>query len=218
MGKFITFEGGDGSGKSSALAEVYRFLSREGYAVYPTNDPGGSNIGNQIRKILLTISNKGMAHQTELLLYQAARAELVHSVIKPALKKFDFVLCDRFHDSTAIYQGKIRGWDQGFLDDLHKTFSDDIQPDHTLLFNVDAKIGLSRSLGDDKDEGKWEAEGQAIHEKINDEFYIRALGHTLGRYAAGRFVIIDANQELVTMIEDVISFFKFNVLLGGSYA
>jgi dTMP kinase len=213
MGKFITFEGGDGSGKSSALKEVYKFLSDKGYAVYATNDPGGCDISNQIRKILLTVSNKGMAYQTELLLYQAARAELVHSIIKPALNNFDFVLCDRFHDSTAIYQGKIRGWEQSFLDDLHKTFSDDIQPWQTFLFHVGAETGLSRSLGDEKDEGKWEAEGLAIHAKINDEFYIRAISDP-----ARRFILINAEQDLKPMIADVIFYFEHHILPGGSNA
>ena len=212
-GKFITFEGGDGSGKSSALLRVYNYLMKAGYATYATSDPGGSDIGNQIRNILLTVSNKGMSSKTELLLYQAARAELVHNVIKPALQNFDFVLCDRFHDSTAIYQGMIRGWNQSFLDELHKTFSDDIQPDHTFLFNVDAKTGLSRSLGDSKDEGRWEEEGLAVHTKINDEFYIRAISNEYDR-----FVIIDANQTAEDVLANIIYYFENHITLGGSYA
>jgi dTMP kinase len=213
MGKFITFEGGEGSGKSTQLLRMANWLTKRGYEVFTTNDPGGPELGMDIRKILLTAKNKKMAHETELLLYLAARAELVHKHILPGLKDYDFVLCDRFHDSTAVYQGEIRGWggidvtdDEDLLSFLHRIFSFDCYPDHTFLFDVNPVLGLNRSEGGNKDESKWEEEGIKIHENINNAFYVLAK-------RSPRFIVIDANDEIDEVTYEMVRMFKQDILL-----
>jgi len=219
MGKFITFEGGEGSGKSSVIKDVRKWLLDKGYSVLTTKDPGGSVIGDQIRKILLTDDNRDMANETELLLYLASRAELVDKVIRPNLDHFDFVLCDRFFDSTTVYQGKIREWDDvqinhvPILDILHKIFSSNIIPDQTFILDVDPKVGLSRSLGDAKDEGKWEGKGLEIHRRINNAFYLMVMNDI-----TGRFIYINANKSLDHMAGTIMFYFKHHILKGGKDA
>jgi len=216
MGKFITFEGGDGSGKSTIINNIADWLFDLGYKVLVTNDPGGTNLGVQIRKLLLTVDHKDMAKTTELLLYLASRAELVDKVIRPGLKEYDFVISDRFYDSTAVYQGCIRGWNnfkidysRNLLQLLHATFSGNLIPDYTFLLAVDPEIGLRRSLGDDKDEGKWEAEGLAIHKQINQEFMALAMAEP------ARFSIINANKYITRVLNDVQVDFITRLRVGG---
>lgn len=211
-GKFITFEGGEGSGKTSHLESLSKYLRAEGYMVRTTHDPGGAEISIGIRPFLLD-KRYNISSEAEFLLYFAARAELVQKVILPALQHVDFVLCDRFYDSTAVYQGVIRKWgeiwayeDEIFLDFMHRLFSKNLTPDYTFLFDVDPKIGLSRSLGEEKDESRWEEEGLKIHTKINKAF------RELAEQNDDRFIIINANKEIDDVFNDLIKHFKLEVL------
>jgi dTMP kinase len=206
MGKFITFEGGEGSGKTTHIQKLAAELRMNGYSVRETHDPGGTPISIRIRPLLLN-KDFAVSREAEFLLYLAARAELVNKVIIPELERVDFVLCDRFFDSTYVYQGIIRGWDKivmdGFYEEfllfMHQNFCHNIQPDTTFLFDVNPVMGLNRSKGEEKDESRWEEEGLAIHIKINEAFLALAYGNP-------RFMIIDANQE----IDDV-----YNALYKG---
>ncbi len=211
MGIFITAEGGEGSGKTTHLKTMADWLEDLGYKVVLTRDSGATEIGDTIRPLILD-KKYDVSREAELLLYLACRAELVDKVILPGLETADFVLCDRFFDSTfdvlitaistissvderaAAYQGIIRGWDSVLLNQMHRKFSRNVIPDHTFLFDVDPKIGLSRSEGYDKNESKWEE--LKIHQKINNAFLDRAW------ICRERFSLIDANKDIDDVWED----------------
>ncbi len=200
MGIFITVEGGEGSGKSTHIKTMADWLEDLGYKVVLTRDPGATEIGDALRPLILD-KKYDVSHEAELLLYLACRAELVDKVIQPGLETADIVLCDRFFDSTAVYQGIIRGWDSALLNQMHRKFSRNVIPDHTFLFDVDPKIGLSRSEGYDKNESKWEEEGLATHRRINNAFLELATGTG--------FSIIDANKDIDAVWDDfIIEFIK----------
>ncbi len=194
---FITFEGGEGSGKSTQVDILYDYLAKMNVPVYKTRDPGDTKAGNSIRKLLVSKKYKDMALETELLLYLAARAELVQKNIIPALAAGKIVLCDRYFDSTAVYQGVLRGWSEvneagvNILDILHHHFSNNLIPDITFLCDVAAKIGLKRSndklTGMNMDEGKWEEMGLQTHIKINQGFRDLAIANQ------NRILFVDAN-------------------------
>lgn len=213
MGKFITFEGGEGSGKTSHLHLMATFLREKGYSVRTTFDPGDTPIGNSLRPLLLD-KKYGISKEAEFLLYLAARAELVDKIIKPNLRHCDFVLCDRYFDSTTVYQGFLRGWDKIDVDDeeftqfMHRIFSQNLIPDHTFLFDVNPVLGLRRSKGFDKNESRWEEEGLNVHTKINNAFYSIAVDDP-------RFISIDANIEMADVFNELIKQFKIHVLGGG---
>ena len=143
-GKFITFEGAEGSGKSTQSEMAWRYLKAKGKKVLFIREPGGVKISEKIRSILLDTANKGMCDEAETLLYMAARVQLVHEVIEPALKEGMIVLCDRFLDSTIVYQGYGNGVDIDFIKTVGAFVVRNIKPDLTFVFDIDAKKGLSR--------------------------------------------------------------------------
>lgn len=215
LGKFITFEGGEGSGKTTHLESMANYLRDDGYKVQTTHDPGGAPISIGIRPFLLDKKYK-VSKQAEFLLYLAARAELVDKIILPYLPHVDFLLCDRFFDSTAVYQGVIREWgkiwayeDETFLRFMHRLFSHDLQPDYTFLFDVNPSLGLSRSKGIEINEGRWEEEGLAIHTTINQAFL------NLAYEEEDRFIVIDANQEIEDVFDELVLCFHAEVLREG---
>lgn len=141
---FITFEGPDGSGKTSQVAILAEHLRRLGYPLLVTREPGGTSIGDQIRTILSDLDNIAMQPRTEILLFQASRAQLVDEVIRPHLERGSLVLCDRFADSTLAYQGYGHCVDLDQLRGLIRFATGGLKPDLTLLFDVDAETGLRR--------------------------------------------------------------------------
>ena len=145
QGLFITFEGSEGSGKSTQADLVYKYLKAKKKKVLHIREPGGVVISEAIRKILLDVKNKNMSDISETLLYMAARAQLVHEVIVPALKKGTIVLCDRFLDSTVVYQGYGNGVDIDFIKCVGAQVTQRISPDLTLIFDIDTRQGLSRN-------------------------------------------------------------------------
>ncbi len=171
-GLFITFEGGEGSGKTtqSKLAEEY--LRLKGHDVYLTKEPGGDEISEKIRSILLNPDHKGkLEDRTELLLFCAARANFVPRVVRPALDAGKIVLCDRYEDSTRTYQGFGRGLYLSDIDFINNFATQSLKPDLTLLFDVSAKLGLSKATTDEfgtKD--RMESAGEEFHKKVNAGF------------------------------------------------
>ncbi len=143
-GKFITFEGSEGSGKSTQARLAHRYLKSRGRKVLLIREPGGVKISEQIRRILLDVKSRGMSDVCETLLYMAARAQLVQEVIEPALKQGFIVLCDRFLDSTVVYQGYGNGVDLEFIRTVGRAVTKGIKPDFTLIFDLDTRQGLSR--------------------------------------------------------------------------
>jgi len=169
-GKFITFCGGEGSGKTSVVDNLR--------SIYPdalfVNDPSSATEeGLKIRELLLS-DKCNLSKQTELLLYTAARAELVHKLIRPALNEGKIVICDRFVVSTLVYQGTIRGFSTDQIMYMHKRFCDNLIPDILFLCDVNAEVGLERSrlrLDENNiDESRWENMDLSIHHKINQGF------------------------------------------------
>lgn len=143
-GKFITFEGSEGSGKSTQIELIRRYLQKKKRKVLFLREPGATAIGEEIRRILLDVGSSGMSDACETLLYMAARAQLVRERIIPALRQGAVVLCDRFLDSTLAYQGYGSGVDIGWIRKLGRFATGDLAPDLTFFFDIDAKEGLGR--------------------------------------------------------------------------
>jgi dTMP kinase len=193
-GRFIVFEGGDGAGKGSALAAVAEALAADGLDVLTTREPGGTPEGLALRSLLLSAAGSVWDQGAELLLMTAARVQHVKRVIRPALAAGRIVLCDRFVGSTLAYQGGGRGLPPALIRDLHRIFVDDTVPDLTVLMDVDAATGLSRSrrrLAEaPADEGRFEALDLGFHERVRSTFLEQAEA------APDTTIIIDASPAL----------------------
>jgi len=152
--KFITFEGPEGSGKSTQVKMLVSFLRKQGYSVLHTREPGGTKISEKVRKILLDPKLKEMTDVCEAFLYLASRAQIVAEKILPALKKGRIVICDRFHDATMAYQGYGNGLDLVLLKKLGVFATKGLQPDATILLDIESKEGLRRARAKDRIEKK----------------------------------------------------------------
>jgi len=141
---FITLEGPEGSGKTSQLPGLAETLRSHGYALLTTREPGGTSIGDQIRQVLFDLDNKTMHPRTEILLFQASRAQLVEEIIRPALKAGTIVLCDRYADSTLAYQGYGHGVDLDALRQIVSFATGGLKPDLTVFLDVPVEEGLKR--------------------------------------------------------------------------
>jgi len=162
-GKFITFEGSEGSGKSTQVRLLYNYLKKKGCSVIRIREPGTTKISEKIRDILLDPKNKEMSGLSEMLLYMAARAQIVEDVILPALKKGKIVICDRFLDATVAYQGYGGGIDIKLIKRIGKYATKSIKPDITFFLDVDVNEGLKRA-GKTKD--RIERKSIAYHRKV----------------------------------------------------
>ncbi len=188
-GKFITVEGIEGAGKSSNLPFVQAFIEAAGKPLTVTREPGGTPVGEGIRRLLLEGHGEGMTPATELLLMFAARAEHLHRVIQPALDSGRWVLCDRFTDATYAYQGGGRGIPQGHIAELESFVQGAVRPDLTLLFDVPVNTGLARARGR-SDPDRFEQQAVDFFERVRDTY----LG--LANEQPGRYRIIDAREPL----------------------
>lgn len=200
-GRFITFEGGEGSGKSTQLTRLLGHLRALGVEPAVTRDPGGTAIGNQIRQLLLDGRNTRMADLAELLLYEASRAQLVDEVIRPALAAGRIVLCDRFTDSTVAYQGYGRGVELALIERLNALATGGLRPDLTVLLDLDPATGLhrvSQRLGDaPAGRDRLEREALAFHERV------RAGYRALAAAEPDRILLVDAARGLAETEEEV---------------
>lgn len=186
---FITFEGPEGSGKSSQLPALAEFLRQQGRAITTTREPGGTEIGNQVRAVLMSLQNTAMMPRTEALLFCAARAQLVEQVIRPALGRGEVVLSDRYADSTLAYQGFGRGCNLDELRSLLNFATGGLWPDLTLLMDVPVEEGLRRKRSGGGEWNRLDAWEVALHQRIRQGF----LG--LARQNPERWIIIDASQS-----------------------
>ncbi len=198
MGPFITFEGVEGSGKSTQIVLLANYLSAHGKSVTLTREPGGTSIGDQIRKILLDPANTSLDPRAELLLYAAGRAQHLAEIIVPERAAGRIVLCDRFSDATLAYQGYGRGLDLGLIRSLDKIVTDGIRPDLTILLDIDVATGLARARGRNSSvglegEARFENEHLSFHERVRQGYL------DLARQEPDRFRIVDAspNPDLV---------------------
>lgn len=171
-GRFITFEGGDGTGKSTQMQALALILEHFGYDVVCVREPGGTRIGEKIRDILLDPDNTDMTAEAELLLYETARAQLVEEVIRPTLENGSVVLCDRFYDSTVAYQGYGRGLPIDLIERLNRLVAGNAIPDRTILLELDAQESLARATKDGMD--RIEREEGGFHERVHAGFLEQA--------------------------------------------
>jgi len=191
---FITFEGIEGSGKSTQARRLADHLNRYTIPLTFTLEPGGTFIGKSIRKILLDSQNTHLSPLAELLLYTADRAQHVKEVIEPALKQGKLVVCDRFMDATEVYQGYVRGQDMELITILNEKATYGIQPDITFLLDCPVEVGLERAIKrnkTDNQEGqdRFEREEKAFHEAVR-KGYLSLAGKN-----SDRFIIVDATLQ-----------------------
>jgi dTMP kinase len=185
-GLFITFEGSECCGKSTQSKLLYRHLIKMGYSVVFLREPGGTKISEQIRRMLLDPANKIMVPGTELLLYMASRSQTVQEVIKPAIAKGSIVLCDRFLDSTIVYQGYGLGIDVSFIRSLGAFATDGISPDLTILLDLPLKKALD-GIGSKKD--RIEQRDFAYHRRVKNGYL------ALARREPGRIKIVKVEHK-----------------------
>ena len=181
MSLFITFEGGEGCGKSTQARALYRRLLRSGVPSLLTHEPGGTPLGSQLRRWLK--GENDVDPQTELLLFNASRAHLVSRVIRPALEKGIVVICDRFSDSTIAYQGYGRGLDFALIETVNKIGTQGLRPDLTMLLNLPVEQGLARKRLHDR----FEREGLAFHRQVRQGYM------EMARSEPERWLVIDAS-------------------------
>jgi dTMP kinase len=204
MVRFITFEGGDGSGKTTQLRVVEGHLRELNRSCLLTREPGGTPLGQMLRKVLLETADEEIAESGELFLYLADRAQHVKQVVAPALGAGKIVLCDRFSDSTLAYQGYGRGMDLDWLRRLNDTATQGLRPDLSFLFDCPADVGLARAArrGAQAETGRpredrFERERLDFHEKVRQGFL------ELARAEPKRFRVIDASLPAAQVAEQI---------------
>lgn len=168
-GLFITFEGGEGSGKSTQLSILAARLESAGFGVRRLREPGGTHLGELVRSILLDPENSGMDARAELFLYEAARAQLVAEVIEPALEAGEIVICDRFYDSTTAYQGFARELPLDDIYALNRIATGCLVPDRTLVFDIAPEVGVERATST-QEADRLEMEHLDFHRCVRDAF------------------------------------------------
>jgi len=198
-GKFITFEGIDGAGKSSHIAGVCDLLRGRGLKVVSTREPGGTPLGEKLRELLL---HEPMHLETEAMLMFAARREHLACVIEPALARGDWVVCDRFSDASFAYQGGGRGLDRHKLLALEHWVHDHLQPDLTLLFDLPFSVARERIALQSRDLDRFEQERADFHERVRQAYLERAAA------APQRIKVINADRplpEIKNSVEEVVT-------------
>ena len=185
---FITLEGPDGSGKSIQVPALAEFVRQLGYDVLTTREPGGTSIGDQIREVIMSMKNKSMNPRTEILLFCAARAQIVSEVIRPQLEKGVVVISDRYADSTLAYQGYGHGLDLKVLRGILDFATGGLTPDLTLLLDVDVETGLSRRQQGGGEWNRLDDYALAFHRRVRDGYLELAAAEPQ------RCVRIDASQ------------------------
>lgn len=196
-GLFITFEGNDGSGKSSALQTVKQELLDLGYDVIYTREPGGSPIAEKIREVILDKDNVGMDPKTEALLYAASRREHIVKTILPALEAGKVILCDRFLDSSLAYQGYSRDLGLENVLEMNQFATEGLYPDLTILVCTRPEIGMSRIKKDERDMDRLELEKMTFHNKVYDGYI------ALSEKFKDRIVVINGEQTKEQVLSDV---------------
>ena len=200
---FISLEGGEGAGKTTQMVGLAEWLRARGGGWTLTREPGGTALGRSIRALLLDPANRGMAPETELMLYMADRAEHVHHVIAPALAAGRGVLCDRFFDATIVYQGFARGLPADRLRELHRLVLADLRPQLTLLLDLAPEVGLARARGELARGGRAQAESRFEHEALEFHRRVREGYLRLAQEEPERFRVVDAARDAEQVQEDL---------------
>ena len=204
MIRFITFEGGDGTGKTTQLKVLESYLIARGKSCISTREPGGTTLGKLIRRVLLEVGEQTIASPTELFLYLADRAQHIREVVRPAIEQGKIVLCDRHTDSTLAYQGYGRGFDLGLLQELNKLASEGVKPDLTFLLDCPVELGLARTAqrrfqttADASWEDRFERERIEFHHRVRAGFL------ELARTEPDRLRVIDASRSVTEVSEEI---------------
>jgi dTMP kinase len=204
-GRFITFEGTDGCGKTTQIRLLVERLRAAGYDVLETAEPGGTRIGTQVRRILLDAANQELSPVAELLLYFASRAQNVDQWILPALSQGAVVVCDRFTDSTLVYQGIGRGLGQEVVLDLDRIACRGLVPDLTIYLDIDLETALARARARNRElidtpqgiETRMDDQAAEFHQKVREAYAALAIRHS------GRIRAIDAARPVDDIAQDV---------------
>lgn len=199
-GCFITFEGGDGSGKTTLIEKLFEVLLSRRLEIVKVREPGGTPLGEDIRHLLLHDRESPMSFYTELCLFLASRAQHIQEVILPALNSKKILLCDRFNDSTIAYQGHARGLGSESVEKFCNFVCENLYPDLTLYLDIDPELGLKRvkklpHRNSMKGLDRIEAEHISFHQKIREGF------HLIAKKYPDRFFIIDASQSIEKVFE-----------------
>lgn len=208
QGRFITFEGPDGSGKTAQLDILAEEFMQAGYPILRTREPGGTPISDQIRATLLDLKNTAMIDRTEALLYQAARAQLVEEVIKPQLARGGVVLSDRYADSTLAYQGYGHQNTVASLEGIIHYATGGLIPDLTILLDLAPEVGLQRRL-DAGGLNRLDAYDINFHHRVRDGY------HKLAKAAPERWVVVDADRTFEEVQEELRSILQENLNKWG---
>ena len=196
---FITFEGPDGSGKTTQLNKLVPSLEAKGLDIVRTREPGGTDIGDQIRSVIMNMKNKSMHPRAEILLFCASRAQLVEELIRPSLAAGKIILCDRYADSTMAYQGYGHGLDRTMLTHLLDFATGGLKPDLTLLFDISAEAGLRRRISNHDEWNRMDDYALQFHERVRSGYL------TMAAAEPERFVVINADRTPDEIHTDVLS-------------
>jgi dTMP kinase len=189
-GFLLTFEGGEGGGKSTQIVRLRDRLTKAGKDVVALREPGGTVISEQIRNVVLSSKNIGMAFTTEVLLFQAARAQIYREIVLPSLEAGKVVLMDRSRDSSVVYQGMVRGFGEELIENLNNISTKNTYPDLTLLLDVDPEAGLRRQAAAGG-ANRFEMENLDFHHKVREAYLQIAKANT-----ESRWVVIDASPSV----------------------
>lgn len=201
-GKFITFEGPEGSGKSTVIKAIKVFLENEGYNILITREPGGIKIAEDIRSIILNKDNVEMDAHAEALLFAAARSQHYNEKIKPALEADKIIICDRFIDSSLAYQGHARGLGIDSVYNINKFAIGDNLPELTIFIDVPPEVGLKRVFSNIRKVDRLDLETLAFHELVYEGYMLIAKKYK------NRFKIVDGTNPVEQVIEDTLKIIK----------
>ncbi len=199
-GRFVTLEGGEGAGKSTQVARLVDALGARGIRAIATREPGGSPRAEEIRSVILSGAASRLGPLAEALLFSAARADHLAATIRPALARGDWVICDRFADSTRAYQGAAGGLDPAVISALERIVVGDTMPDLTIILDIPAAAGLQRAArrrGAGEEVDRFESETMAFHEALRQGFL------AIARRAPDRCVVIDATADPDTVARGI---------------
>lgn len=206
-GFFITLEGGDGSGKTTVLGRVAAYLQNHSMPYLITREPGGIEIAEKIRSIILDPAHTAMDARTEALLYAASRSQHLAEVVEPALKEGLTVLCDRFVDSSLVYQGYARGLGIEEVRSINQFATGGRMPDLTFYLDVDPEVGLSRiAANQDREVNRLDLESMAFHQKVREGY------RQVVKSDPQRIVVLDANRPIHMVEQDIIQTLKDRIL------
>jgi dTMP kinase len=200
---FITFEGIEGSGKTTQIHLLRDYLQGEGYRCHTTREPGGCRIGDKIRDILMDLNNENLTSLSELFLIMANRAQHVMEVIEPALRDQRVLICDRFHDATVAYQGFARGVDLDLIERLNQTVAGGLKPDLTVLLDCPVEVGLGRAWkrmakeNVSSKEGRFEGERRDFHQRVRDAYL------TIAKAEPHRIKVVDGSRDEHTVEREI---------------